>query len=108
MKKEELEDIYQFLAGYWYDREEEDAAIVNEFVAEVDPQIAVKYADLIERFIASPESIRNKSEFIRKAVWRWFSPEEADAPIKWLEGILSLLKDAGIYYSEHEIPLSVR
>jgi len=103
MKKEELDDIYQFLAGYWHDREEEDAAIVNEFVGEVDPQIAVKYADLIERFIASPESIRNKSDFIRKAVWRWFPPEEVDAPIKWLEGILLLLKEAGIYSLEYEI-----
>jgi hypothetical protein len=103
MKKEELEDIYQFLAGYWYDREEGDAVIVNEFVGEVDPQIALKYVDLIERFIESPESIQNKSDFIRRAVWRWFPLEEVNAPIKWLEGILSLLKEACIYYSEHEI-----
>jgi hypothetical protein len=103
MQKEELDEIYQFLAGYWYDREEDDAAIVNEFVGEVDPQIAVKYVDLIERFMASSEPKQNKADFIRRAVWRWFPPEEVDAPIKWLEGILSLLKEAGIYSLEHEI-----
>lgn len=88
---EEWQDLYQFLAGYWYDREDDDVAIVQEFVNDVTPELRAKYTQLIRKFVVSPDSIQTKLDFIRKSVWRWF-PSDTDAPINWLKEILLLLE----------------
>lgn len=90
---EQLEELFQFLTGNWYDRDENDVAIVYEIVAETDPQYLSSCIRLIRLFLSMPESYKTKSDLIRKWVWRYL-PEKVDAPIEWLRGILALLEDA--------------
>jgi len=96
MTDQEMAEIYQLLGGYWHDREEDDAAIVAEFVGETSPQVLAKYVDLLRRFIDSPMPAEKKAEFIQGAVWRWFTPEDVNAPIAWLKTILSRLEQSSV------------
>ncbi len=95
MTKKELEDIYQFLAAYWYDREEDDMSIVNEFVRDVTSERLEYQVRLLKQFTDSIDSKQFTSDFIRRAAWRYFPPE-IDAPINWLKGIILLLEEASI------------
>ena len=95
MNKEMLEDVYQLLGSYWYDREDDDIAIVNEFVRENPPQVVERYINSVKQFIDLPEPIQVKSDFVRKTAWRYF-PQDVEAPIKWLKDILSLLEKSSI------------
>ncbi|MER3404610.1 MAG: hypothetical protein C4289_05110 [Chloroflexota bacterium] len=93
MTEEELESLYQFLAGYWYDREEDDRAIVQEFLQDATPQEVRRYIQLLRHFLEWPESPQRKAEIVRKAVWRWF-PDDVNAPLAWLHNVLSLIESA--------------
>src|SRR2546423_1488406 len=101
MTNEDLENLYQFLGGYWYDREEDDFSIVNEFVAENPPHIVANYINSIRHFINSSDPMEVKSDYVRKMVWRYF-PEDVEAPIKWLKEIHSLLEEAAAKKAEGE------
>lgn len=90
MTADEREDLYQFLASNWYDREENDSEIVGALVSEADPEYITESLNLIQIFLADPESTEEKSEFVRHAVWRYI-PEGTDAPIEWLKKIQLLL-----------------
>jgi hypothetical protein len=91
MTDEQLEDLFQFLTGNWYDRDEDDTTIVREFLAEAETSYIADCINLVRLFIADPEAEQVKSQFIRKSVWHYL-PEEENAPIEWLKKMLSLME----------------
>lgn len=94
MTNEEMEILLSFLGGYWYDREEEDATIVREIQTDFEPDNLKERIRLIQKFLAESATPASKAKTIRSAVWRWFPPDDDDAPIRWLKEILSMLKKA--------------
>ena len=54
---------------------------MHELVTKADPEYLNSCLELIELFLASPESYQAKSEFVRNSVWR-FIPEGIDACIQ--------------------------
>ena len=92
MNPADRETLFQFLGGYWYDREEPDAAILQEFLADVDAETAQQLVRCLRDFLASPaESETAKAAFVRDLVWRWFPPDSPEAPLRWLTGIADQL-----------------
>ena len=94
MKPQDISDLFQFLAGYWYDRNDEDEVIVAEFVGEVNQKLIIQHIDLIKSFIDSDMPAKSKEDFIRKAAWRWFPEDVENSPVIWLKKILALLEKA--------------
>lgn len=101
MTNKEKEALGQFLGGTWYDRPEDDATIIKEFVSEASPACVAEQVQLIQNFLNSPESVQAKSEFIRKEVWLYF-PDEEGVPLKWLTGVLSQLERANRGHGDGE------
>jgi hypothetical protein len=93
MTDAKLEALYQFLAGYWYDREEDDRAIVQEFLQDATPEEVRRSILLLRRFLEWPETSQRKADIVRGAVWRWF-PDDDTAPIQWLRNILTMIEAA--------------
>jgi hypothetical protein len=96
LAENERELLFQFLAGYWYDRAEEDEVIVAQYVADVSPEELVELVRVVRKFIDSPCPSAEKSAFIRSLVWRSL-PENDEAPIDWLRTILAHLEALGGY-----------
>lgn len=85
------DELYQFLAGYWYERGESDDDIVDEFVNEVDLEFAEMVLDLVRTYVESDRPPSEKAAFIRKAVRKWFPSDDDQAPVAWLGQIADLL-----------------
>lgn len=93
MTTEEKEEIYQFLAGHWYDRPEDDDAIVREIVTEETPEYITTSIHLLRKFLAVDESAEDKASLVRRSAWRYF-PKGAEAPILWFSRIVTSLEQA--------------
>ena len=90
MINEQKEEIFQFLAGNWYSRPENDFEIVKDILRNISPEKLRHQLDLIRDYLADPVSIEDKNTFIRGSVQRYI-PEGIDAPIVWLKKISHLL-----------------
>jgi hypothetical protein len=86
------EDIFQFLAGNWYSRPENDHEIVEEIVDRYPSDKLRQQLDCLRRFMAGPGSRSSKSAFIRRSVERYIADKQDDAPLEWLNLIVSLLE----------------
>jgi hypothetical protein len=64
LAENERELLFQFLAGYWYDRAEEDEVIVAQYVADVSPEELAELVRVVRKFIDSPCPSAEKSAFI--------------------------------------------
>jgi hypothetical protein len=91
MTADERETIFQFLAGNWYDREEEDDEIVAEYVNLATPEEARQAAAAVAAALGRVEDRGELAALVRRAAWRWF-PDETEAPIAWLREVRGLLE----------------
>lgn len=91
MTEAELEALYQLLAGYWYDRGEDDRLVVQEFLQDATPEQVRRSVQLLRSFLEWPETPERKAQFVRRAVWRFF-PDDVTAPIEWVRNILLMLE----------------
>lgn len=88
----EDEEIFQFLAGNWYSRPENDLEIVEEIVQKYPSDKLRQKINRLRRFMASSASTPSKSAFIRRSVQRYIANKPADAPLVWLNRIIFLLE----------------
>ncbi|HET8522474.1 MAG TPA: hypothetical protein VFL82_04515 [Thermomicrobiales bacterium] len=96
MTQEENDLLSQFLAGYWYDREEDDTTIVREFVEDATPDERASVVKAAQHALQVPVGNPEYAELgrlIRRSAWVWF-PEDPKAPFEWLSRILSLLESS--------------
>lgn len=93
MLNQEIEEIFQFLAGNWYSRPENDLEIVEEVVENISPDKLHQQIELIRYYLSSSESPVDKDTFIRKSVQRYI-PEGLNASIDWLNGIIHFLEQS--------------
>jgi hypothetical protein len=91
-EEEGEEEIFQFLAGNWYSRPENDLEIVEEIVDKYPSDKLRQQISCLRRFMAGPRSTPSKSAFIRRSVQRHIANKPADAPLVWLNRILFLLE----------------
>lgn len=91
MSDDEIESLDQFLAGNWYDREEDDDEIIEEIVVS-SPEYATNIARVLRKLLAAPTPTEErKSAFIRERVDRVL-PEGTQGPLRWLSSMADLLE----------------
>jgi hypothetical protein len=94
LSEEELREVEKVLGSNWYDRSEDDDAIIAEMTSEFPPAYGRSGLELLRRFLADPRSHEDKAALIRRAAWRWFPPTEPDAPLAWLHEVVAKLERA--------------
>src|SRR5258707_3816609 len=85
------ERLWQFLASTWYQRTEDDDAIIAELVS----QEYLREQDLsnVRAFLDSPESVESKAAFIRGTVFRYPPPEDdPTVPLRWLAAMVKKIE----------------
>jgi hypothetical protein len=93
MPNQQKEEIFQFLAGNWYSRPENDSEIIEEIVETIGRDKIHQHIILIRHYLASSESPADKDTFIRQSVQRYI-PEEVNAPLVWLNEIIQYLEQS--------------
>ena len=85
------DDLFEFLAGNWFDRPESDEAIAEEILLQEDPAYLKHSIELAHAFLEGDIPTQQKAAFLRRSVWRSFG-EGDEAPLEWLRRILTLLE----------------
>src|SRR6266403_4413473 len=93
MLNQEREEIFQFLAGNWYSRPENDLEIVKEVVDNIRPDKLRQEIDLLRHYLAGAQATASKAAFIRKSVQRYIADDD-DAAIDWLNEVIRLLEQS--------------
>jgi hypothetical protein len=86
-------DLFEFLAGNWFDRPESDETIAQEILLQEDQTYLQQSIGLAHAFLEGEMPTQEKAAFLRRSVWRSFG-EGDEAPLDWLRQILTLLEPA--------------
>lgn len=96
MSDSELKLLNQFIAGNWYDREEDDDEIIRNRVARASLESTSNLVQILRKFLAAPSPTEeNKSLFIRERVNRVL-PEGTEGPLRWLASMADLLEQLAV------------
>jgi hypothetical protein len=95
MNDRERRTLWNFIAGYWYDRPERDLEVVQEAVSDLTTEELDDIIEIMRRALSEPGSRAELSDLVRDGAWIMFD-DGVNPPIAWLEGVLRLLETAHV------------
>jgi hypothetical protein len=90
LSPDEITVIESFLGGFWYDRPDEDAVIVEDVFDQFDVDSVADRVALLQRLLASSLSLEQKAGVVRRSAWRYF--EDDAAAVVWVAEITESLQ----------------